>query len=179
MPKMGMTGEIRNRPQQPRAIADMIGKVLDPACAKRGLSSAALIAAWPQIVGRRYADCTQPERIIWPRRRGDEDVGGGTLVLRVDGGQAIYLQHELGQVIERINSYLGFNAVTRVKIVQTPLGRPCPAETAKEPALAPDQAAALDRRLDAIDSPSLRESLRRLGQAVLGEEAAGSGEQSP
>lgn len=179
MRKQGMSGETSKRSQRPRPIAEMIGQVLDPALAKRGLSSVALIAAWPQIVGRRYAECTQPERIVWPRRRNNEEAGGGTLVLRVDGGQAIYLQHELGQVIERINVYLGFNAVTRVKIIQAPVKRPPAPAGAGEVALGPDEAAALDQALAAIDSPDLKEALRRLGHAVLSEEAAASGKQSP
>src|SRR5437773_1081027 len=88
----------------PQALAGSLGAVLAPIIAKRGFAAADLLGAWPEIVGPRYADCTQPEHIGWDRAGTDP---AGILTLRVEGPKAIYLQHETGEIIQRINGFLG------------------------------------------------------------------------
>ena len=47
-----------------------------------------LIQAWPEIVGQRFADCSRPERIAWPRGAAREGESG-VLEIRVDGPRAL------------------------------------------------------------------------------------------
>ena len=122
------------------ALSELVGRVLEPVSARRGFATAELIAAWPAIAGPAYADCTQPEKIIWPRETNDGAPAPGVLYLRVDGPRAIFVQHELGQVIERVNAFLGYGAIARARIVQGP------AE---------------------VGDGELRDALDRLGRAVL------------
>lgn len=145
----------------------MLGKILAPVAAKRGFAVADLIAAWPEIVGARYAEHTQVESILWPRYAKD---AGGVLTLIVEGGFAIYLQHELAPLIERLNRFLGKESVASIRLVQRPLvrARPRPAEAmpakvslASRPAVAAE--------LAGIDDDGLREALRRLGENVFAE----------
>ena len=37
---------------------------------------------------------------------------------------ALHLQHETGEIIDRVNAFLGFNAIGRIRIVQKPVRRP-------------------------------------------------------
>ncbi len=89
------------------------------------------------------------------------------LTLKVDGPRAVIVQHQLGQIIERVNAYFGYAAVGQVRIVQAPLGR------AKTPASVEDRplAAADEARLKAatggVEDQPLREALDRLGRGVL------------
>ena len=149
----------------PIALSALVGRVLDPISAKRGFANAELIAAWPEIVGPRYAQTTQPENIAWPRGPGAQD--GGTLTLRVEPTVAIYLQHETGQLIERVNRFLGFAAVRRVRIVQKPLERRTRKALAEAPALSDAEEAELDQTVAGIDHEGLRDALKRLGRGVL------------
>ncbi len=48
-----------NRRRGAISIAELVGKVVDPVTKRRGFATTDLIAAWPQIVGPRYADCSR------------------------------------------------------------------------------------------------------------------------
>jgi hypothetical protein len=149
------------------ALSELVGRVLEPVTVKRGFAAAELLAAWPAIAGPAYADCSQPERIVWPRETGDGLPAPGILYLRVDGPRAILVQHELGQIIERVNAFLGYGAVAQARIVQGPVRRG-PRKAATSPApLDPESEAALVSALADVGDGALRAALDRLGRAVL------------
>jgi hypothetical protein len=153
--------------REARPIGALIGSVIDPICAKRGFASADLIGAWDEIVGPRYARVTQPEKIAWPRRE-STSARGATLVVRVDAGMAIYLQHETSLILEKVNAFLGFAAISTLKIVQGPV-EPS-SRAAVRPAPAPISArseAHIKECVEAIDSDPLRKALERLGRGVF------------
>lgn len=153
------------RPRGPIALSALVGRVLDPLSAKRGFANAELIAAWPQIAGPRYAESTQPESIAWPRGPGAQD--GGTLTLRVEPSVALYLQHETGQLLERVNGFLGFAAVRRVRIIQKPLERKARKKVVEAPVLSSAEEAELEQTVAGIDHDGLRDALKQLGRGVL------------
>lgn len=168
---MSFSGRIMSQASQhgpggPRAIASLFGKVIEPVVAKRGFATANLIGAWPELVGARFASATQPERISWPRGKARAEEAG-TLTIRVMGGHAVYLQHELGALRERINSFLGFRAVGEIKLVQMPFTRPERKRPRPEPKLDDRQAADLERQIGSVEDEGLREALRALGRGVL------------
>lgn len=148
-------------------LAELVGKVVDPVIARRGFATADLIASWPAIVGQAYAECTQPERILWPRGREGAEPAPGVLFLRVDGPRAIFLQHELPQILERINALLGYAAIGRIRIAQGPVQtRTRPAKRPADP-LSPGAEAALAKRIGGVADERLRSALDRLGRGVL------------
>lgn len=150
-----------------RSIGALIGSVIAPICAKRGFATADLISAWADIVGPRYATTTMPEKITWPRRDQAKAPSGATLVIRVDAGMAIYLQHETSVVLDRINGFLGFGAVSQLKIIQGVVASPRKVVTAPPPLSRVDEAIVADT-VASVDSDGLREALARLGRGVYG-----------
>jgi hypothetical protein len=155
------------RPRGAVRLSELVGKALDPVVARRGFARADLIAAWADIVGSRHAEWTAPEKIVWPRDA-KGDVTGGTLVLRVDGPRAILVQHELGQIVERINAFFGYAAIARARIVQAPVAaRAGPAGEQPAAGLDPAGEAALARTTGAVESEALKAALDRLGRGVL------------
>ena len=148
-------------------LADLIDRAIEPACRKRGFAGADIVAWWPEIVGPAYAACTAPERVVWPRRVGEEeDFKPATLHVRVEGAMAVLFQHDLPQVIERINGYFGYPAIARIRLVQQPIpAAPEARERAPKP-LSPESEQALRRDLDAITDPGLHDALLRLGRGV-------------
>ena len=155
----------KRRRRGPVALSELVGRVLDPVTARRGFATADLIAAWPEIVGPDYADCTRPERIVWPRGRAAVDTPG-VLHLRVDGPRAILVQHELGQIIERINGFFGYAVVGTIRLVQAPIiSRERPKRRARP--LDARQEARLGAAVSVVDDERLRVVLERLGRGVL------------
>ncbi|MDF1601238.1 DciA family protein [Mesorhizobium sp. YIM 152430] len=150
-------------------VADLATRILDPVLKKRAGISVALIQSWEEIVGERIASASRPEKIVWPRRMGENDpFEPATLVVACEGMAALALQHETGEVIGRVNGFLGFSAVGRIRIVQKPvavdtvLKRPGPAK------LDGRQEAHLKSVTAQIEDDGLRAALERLGAEVIG-----------
>ncbi len=140
------------------------GKALE----RYGFAYAELIANWSAIVGDELAAFTTPERVRWPRS-GEAHEGrgrGGTLIVAAEPGRAIELQHDSGRIIERINGYYGYEAITALKIRQTrvqrhPPPKPRPVE------ISPEESERLQHRLETIADEPLKAALKRLGRGVL------------
>ena len=171
-----------------RPLSDFVDPCVAPALARYGFGQADLITCWADIVGERVASYSEPIRLQWGRRSagGGSDRGAAsgseaqpasgplsasgpqpaTLILRVEGGGALELQHMGATVIERINRHLGWRCVGKLAFRQAPLvGR---AEPKRRPP-APGAAAVLSARSVAadIEDPRLRDALVRLGARVL------------
>jgi hypothetical protein len=167
-------GFVRKRPGPlygVKAVGSFLPGLTRKAFEKYGFSTATLLTDWATIVGRDLAVCTAPERLKWPRavERSDDDSGeagkgrpGATLLLRVDGGRSLDVQHSARQIIERINAYFGYAAVAELRIVQAPVGvegqssRPAPRASARP----------LTTEVAHIADPGLRDALARLGAEV-------------
>ena len=108
-------------------VSDLASAILDPVLRKRAGISIGLVQSWDEIAGPRLAGHTRPEKIVWPRRMHEDDpFQPATLVIACEGFAALHVQHETGEIIGRVNAFLGFNAIGRIKIVQKPVrrGRP-------------------------------------------------------
>jgi hypothetical protein len=112
-----------------------------------------------------------PDRVIWPMRRKDEATSskptrraeGATLMLRVEGARGIEIQHRAGQILERVNLYFGYRAITEMRILQAPVRRAIRRSAAPPPADEADLPAA-----SAIEDAGLRRALGRLGSVARG-----------
>ena len=79
---------------------------------------------------------------------------------------ALRLQHETAEVIGRVNAFLGFEAVGKVRIVQKPVanGRP---PRPKPRALTGAEEKRLADLTGKVEDDALRKSLERLGASIL------------
>jgi hypothetical protein len=146
----------------PKALADSLRKVTRRALGQRSLAEQSLILDWASIAGGDIARVCTPQGLTFQRRDRRLD---GTLALRVAAGQATRLQHLEPQVIERVNGYLGYRAVARLRLLHG--GTPDPG--GREPAAAAPAAPGEGDRApsdETISDPALRAALVRLGRAV-------------
>ncbi len=168
-----MTGKRRDGNAVP--VSDLAAGILDPVLRKRAGITIGLVQSWDEIVGVRLSATTRPERIVWPRRRYEDDpFEPATLVVASEGMAALHLQHESGEVIARVNAFLGFAAIGRLKIVQKPVAVAAKPVRAQRP-LTGAEAERLDRLVGRIEDEGLRAALARLGRSVIGEGNKGVG----
>src|SRR5918995_6250280 len=154
----------------PVPVSDLASEILDPVLRKRAGISVGLVQSWEEIAGPRLAQNTLPEKIQWPRRMHEDDpFEPAVLVIACEGAAALHLQHETGEIINRVNAFLGFNAIGRIRIVQKPVtvdkGR-------LKPSIRPLTAAEkvkLSGTVGMIEDDGLRASLERLGATILGQ----------
>ncbi|MDN3718381.1 DUF721 domain-containing protein [Roseibium salinum] len=158
-------------------MADLVGKAMTPACKKRGFASVDIIASWADIVGERYGTRVQPDRLIWPRQPEltdpDRPPQPATLVVHTDGATALLLSHDSAQVIERINTFYGWAAIGRIKILQRPVLVKQPEPSKSLRALTRSEEQRLEERLEGVENDRLRQALKKLGAQVI---ARGAGE---
>lgn len=157
-----------------KAVGSFLPALTRKAFEKYGFSTATLITDWVRIVGRELAVATAPERLKWPRGFAPADVEGNapgqgrrgaTLVLRVDGGLSLDVQHKARQIIERINAYFGYAAVAELRIVQGPVGAE-PRSTSRTTLPPRPASQPLPAELAQVADPALRDALARLGAEV-------------
>lgn len=151
-----------------RPLADLVAGLVDPILARKAGMNSALIASWPEIAGPRLSAGTRPEKLIWAARRSDLDpFEPATLVVACEGASALRLQHETGELLQRIEAFFGYRAVGRLKIVQRALPVAPPS---RKPVLAPLGEG--DRRVireatSRIENERLKSALERFGETVL------------
>ena len=103
------------------------GWVAGTAFARAGFSDPALVLRWSEIAGAEVARLAQPVKF-------SEGPTGGTLTLRALPGAALFLAHEKRSLCERINAYLGRDAVGQIKFSQGALSPRPPAPPKQKPA---------------------------------------------
>ena len=148
---------------QARPLSDILRSTIKDAFAKQGFAATELVTRWGEIVGPEIAAHCEPEKIQWPRPYDDEEQQPGTLVLRVEGPTAIEIQHLSKIILERVNRFFGWQAVSDLRLRQAPLGR------RERPVPPPPDHAAAERiaaSLTEINDEKLRQALARLGAAV-------------
>ncbi len=157
-----------------RPLADLVGAAVDPVLAKQGFGQSNIILYWDDIVGERIASASQPIKLQWPPRGKNPTPGRGiepaSLVIRVESGFALELQHLAPVIIDRVNAHLGWKCVGRLLLKQGPVSR---IASGKRRVLPVDAAALAEAESSVtnIGDIRLREALARLGARVISDRA--------
>lgn len=98
-----------------RPLAQSVAGVVRPLLKERPTAEAGLLLDWPAIVGEELAALARPLKVRFdhPAERRQ-----GVLELACDGPAALELQHRAPQLIERVNAYLGYPAIARLRFRQ-------------------------------------------------------------
>lgn len=149
-----------------KSAAGYINKILDPLLAKRAGVSTALITAWAEIVGGDLAEISMPIKVRWPNRSSEDDaLQPGTLLVAAEGMAALHIQHQTGEVIDRVNAFMGYRAIDRIRLIQKPVEKKKPKKRLKP--ITEGEKRKIDKLAEGIEDEALKESLRRFGQSVM------------
>jgi hypothetical protein len=123
----------RPRGGEARAVSDLMPEIGRAAFRRFGFVQSSVVSRWDEIVGARYAAVSAPESIRFPVGKKSE----GTLELTVEGAHATMMQHVLPEIIERVNRFFGYAAVTRIKVRQGNVATPPTRQPPAAPMLKP------------------------------------------
>jgi len=179
------SGRRRGRPFH--RAGEALGRRLSEAAAKRGFAEPDVLIRWAEIVGADLARDCQPVRITYGRAAPGL---GATLLVQANGARATEIEHRVPQIVERVNAFYGYRAVSRIRLTQATgrAGQPggfaedAPGFSGKPPVPPPPDAAATARAAELardIRDPVLRAALIRLGACVLGRTADPSTDRRP
>ncbi|WP_189435372.1 DUF721 domain-containing protein [Pseudovibrio japonicus] len=177
MKTMKATAQNRAPRRSNHQLSELIGKTMHPVARKRGFASADLLAAWPELVGKQYHGKVQPGRLIWPRTKstdGEPVAEPATLLVHTDGATALFFTHEAPQLRDRINAFLGWNAVGRIKVVQRPVLRS--KKTTPKPLreLSEIENRRIEQKVADVSDERLKSALEKLGKCIVARSPAGN-----
>lgn len=143
-----------------RSVAELVPEVGRKAFRRFGFVESAVVARWAEIVGPDYARSSAPESLRFPFGKRS----GGTLTLSVSGVHALMLQHVAPHIVERVNRFFGYDAVSRLAIQQGRSAKPATARQVQaEPGEIPADVAG---SLRSISDDGLRASLEDLARQI-------------
>ena len=164
------TGKLKNIPEERRTgglmpIGVDMRSFAKNVLGKRGFSNVDLITHWADIVGENLADAVKPDKITYPKG----DRANGTLYVRVQGGAfATLLEHQKNVVLDKINTFLGYNALTEIKIkqdAQIELKSLKVKEEQKD--LTEEQEEILQKKIEEITDEELKKRLYEVGKKLF------------
>ena len=164
LPHDGPMAEVsfHKRSWRPRAAGVALAQVTKAAFRKRGFTRREILTKWPTIVGDLMARYSCPERLQF----GNDRSQGATLVVRAGAGFATELQHLHPIVLDRINTFFGYQAVARITIIQGPLPTPTTAERVALRNITPEEDARVVDQVSGTRNPDLAKALRTLGRTL-------------
>ncbi len=130
---------------------------------KFGSGVSVIAQNWPEIAGPRFAKFSRPLKITGSR-------DGRTLHIQAPGAAATLITAGSGQIIDRLNTFLGHGHISRIKLVQTTVSakaKPTTAPKTEPRGLTPLQADELRSGLSKVDDPALKLALEQLGRRAL------------
>jgi hypothetical protein len=142
-------------------VSKVLGRITGRTMNRRGCSDSRMLENWSAIVGPQLAAMSQPVRLS--RRKGGrdgEDTAGGVLTVKAEGAIALEIQHLAPQIIDRLNSYYGHAAISRLNIIQGPVTiTPSPLNP---PPIKEEDISALADDFEEIETPRLKRALASL-----------------
>ena len=134
---------------------------------KKAFAEADVICNWRDIVGDDMADYSKPLRIEFKKT----ERNNGILVIEVAGGAfALEIQLRSKLLIDKVNTFFGYQAVEKIKILQNPnvLQKRDNDIPSKEKKLVTQEEENYIKLLSGgVKSSGLEQALQRLGQAIV------------
>lgn len=138
--------------------------ITQPILGKRGFAGVDIIECWFDIVGPDLSVGIRPEKLTFEK---DSRTNGTLHVKSAGGAYAVLFEHQKQQVIERINTFFGYPAVSKIHIMQGRLT--FPKIELPQPVKKPTkkQLRELNEKIAHIEDEALRESMYQMGISFL------------
>ncbi len=135
----------------------------------KGLMEIEILSGWTSIVGEDLAQYSLPQKISF---RKNERSDGTLELLVLSGAFAMEIKQREPQILDKINTYFGYKAVSKLKIVQNScpenfLIDKKPIDNMKKNLVSKEEQNYITEIVKDIDSSDLRQKLENLGKAVF------------
>ena len=103
--------EIKTYVQGLRPFVNTLPRSVKNILKKNGYNYSEIINKWNVLVGEKISSCSYPKSIKMNNKQSK-----GTLVLAVKRGDEINIEFSKKIIIEKINSYFGYNLISEIKL---------------------------------------------------------------
>ena len=155
-----------------QSISSSLAPLAKKLFGKNGFVELDIITNWEAIIGKSIAEFVHPQSIEF--KRGQKT--GGTLFVCVDSGAfAAEISHKQQFIIEKINTYFGYGAVEKIKIMQaqspeTDIKKQTPLTGNKKTLVTLKEQNYIDSQTAGIKDENLRHALQELGNNIFMQE---------
>lgn len=133
----------------------------------RGFAGLDIIECWDDIIGEDMAKGIRPEKLTFEK---DSRTHGTLHVKSAGGAFAVLFEHQKNQIIERINTFFGYPAVSKIHISQGKLlfPRAEPIRPIRKPTK--EEIRRLEAKVSHIEDEALRNTTYHIGLSLLQKE---------
>ena len=139
---------------------------------KKGFVELEIITDWEDIAGKEISEFIHPQSIEF--KKGEKS--GGTLYVLADSGAfATELNHKQAYIIEKINTYFGYAAVSKLQIIQAQqnsfsLKNTEPSTKQKKTLVTFEEQNYIDEQTADIKDKNLQQAIKKLGINIMQKE---------
>jgi len=145
-------------------LSNSVGHMAKKLLGKRGFANADLLIHWPEIIGEELSKAMKPEKMV--RSKTNPNI----MVLHVrvaNGAFAVMAEHQKKIILDKINTFLGYNAVCDIKIRQDLIELPAENREIAHKELTREQASFISQKLDQIQDETLKKRLHDIGMLIF------------
>lgn len=151
----------------PKPLSSLIAPLTKEVMGKKGVLFGRLLMEWAAIAGEETAARTVPVELKAAKAQG-KNPRQAALHLAVSGSHALEIQHEIPHLLERLNGFFGYQAITGIKLVQSPVPQP-KAKKKQCASLRPAKPLPLEfeKVISSVPESDLQDVLRNFGKALI------------
>ena len=155
----------------PKKIGETLSKVNNRYSSKFGKNEFLIISKWPQIVGAFFANHSEPDKISRfseEFNEFDEPIYKNFLHVKVSPAAALEFQHYKDTIIEKINSFCGYKAITDLRLQQnfTPKKTNQSNRNVNEKVISEKEKEMIKSEIKVIHDKELEKSIVNLGASI-------------
>ena len=129
-----------------------------------------ILSGWTGIVGDQLSQFTLPQKISFKK---NERTNGILELLVLSGAFALEVKQREPQILEKINTFFGYEAITKLKIIQNScpenfLISQNPIDNMKNFLVSKEEQNYITEIVKDVENKDLRQHLENLGKAVFG-----------
>ena len=155
----------------PKKLGDTLSKINKNYSSKFGKIEFIILSKWKQIVGSFFADHSEPDkisRITEEFNEFDEPIYKNFLHVRVSPAAAVEFQHYKDTIIDKINSYFGYKAISDLRLQQNfiPEKKIQKNSNLYNPDLSEEEKASIKSKINDFKDKELEKSIVNLGVSI-------------
>ena len=155
----------------PKKIGETLSRVNKNYSSKFGRVEFLILSKWPQIVGSFFADHSEPDkisRVTDDFNEFDEPIFKSFLHVRVSPAAAVEFQHYKDTIIEKINSFFGYKAISDLRLQQNFIPEKKTNTLLKqyENEISQEEKELIKNEINAIHDKELEKSIVNLGASI-------------
>lgn len=149
-----------------RSFQSLVKRLTTPICQKNGFASASILLDWSKIVSPSFQEYCVAERVSFPPYKR----ALGTLYVRTPSHMAPEIAYLEPIILEKINGYYGYQAISRLVIRQGPLTKKKQKMSQPLEAISSQAQELIEKEVETVSDEDLKNALHRLGEGILRKE---------